>query len=256
MLRPAAAAIWAGCLLACFSLGMRPSQASEAKEILISTQGPYPQRVLLMLPRGFNPKVRYPLIVAFHGHGGDIKGFSIAFSGFRDLPVLIAIPEGEYLMGGGGHSWYVQTKDRNLWEEADGKSVARALEAISEITSSYPVDKVYTFGFSQGASMAYMVGLGHPALVTGVAAVSGYLPEVDQSGSLLHEATIAKAKNVRIFIARGADDALVGREVYTRQIEYLKGKGFAVTAFEYPGGHTLTGLLMGRMWKWLKGETL
>jgi len=227
-------------------------QSAGGEEILISTHGRYPQRVLLKLPNGFDSKKKYPLIVGLHGHGGDAAGFATAFSGFRDQPVLIAVPQGEYQTAGGGWSWYLKTEDRSLWEAADSVTVARVVDAISEIAATYPVEKIFVFGFSQGASLAYMVGLRNPSLIAGVAAVSGYLPEIDEQGALLHVAEIAKAKKVRIFVGRGVSDNLVSREEYTRQVEYLSKAGFVVTTYEFQGGHTLTGMLMARMWKWLK----
>ena len=58
------------------------------------------------------------------------------------------------------------------------------------------------FGFSQGATMAYLTALRNPALVSGVLAVGGGLPEIDREGSLVHAADVERARAVRVFTAR------------------------------------------------------
>lgn len=224
------------------------------EDLLISTHGHYPQRVLLKLPRGFDAKKKYPLLIALHGNGGTAEGLSPAFNGFRDKQILIALPQGGYPKANGGYSWFYETPDRSVWEAADKISVSRVVEAISEVKSLYPVENVYLFGFSQGVSLAYMIALLHPSLVTGVAAVAGILPEIDREGSILHAADMEKAKNVRIFIARGTSDGLVERRHMTSQNEYFVSKGFDVTFYEFQGGHTLTSELMGRVLEWMRSE--
>lgn len=227
-------------------------RSSLARDITIAVQGRFSQSVLLLLPSGFDPKRTYSLIVGLHGHGGDGAGLAAAFSGFRDQPVLLAFPQGEYRRERGGWSWDVMTEDRKIREKVDEAAVARLVEAIQAVKASYPVRKIIVFGFSQGALMAYLVGLSHPSLIAGIAAVSGDLPEIDKPGSLLRAADIERAKNVRIFAGRGVSDPLVSREIYTEQVEYLKGRGLTVSGCEFQGGHALTGMLLARMWKWLK----
>lgn len=229
-------------------------QDALARDITLATHGRFPQSVILKLPNDYDPKKTYPLIVGLHGYGGTMAGLTAAFDGLRDQPVLLAFLQGEYKREGGGWSWYVMTEDRTVWEKVDEIAVARVVEAIQKIKSAYPVGKITVFGFSQGASMAYLVGLLHPALISGKAAVSGNLPEIDRQGSILHAANIAEAKNVRIFVGRGLADKAVPREEYSRQIEYLSKAGYAVTTYEFQGGHTLTGMLMARLWRWVKKE--
>jgi len=230
-------------------------QDTLTRDVAMTTHGRFPQSVLLKLPNDYDPKKTYPLIVGLHGYGGTMAGLTSAFDGLRDQPVLLAFLQGEYRREGGGWSWYVMTEDRTVWEKVDELAVARVVEAIQEIKSVYSVGKISVFGFSQGASMAYLVGLLHPALISGIAAVSGSLPEIDMQGSILHAANIAEAKNVRIFVGRGFADKAVPREEYSRQVDFLSKAGFDVSTYEFQGGHTLTGMLMARMWRWVKKGT-
>jgi len=218
------------------------------------TRGQNPQRVLLKLPHGYVENHQYPLLVALHGNGGSAEGLSPAFNGFRDEPMIVALPQGGYPLPQGGYSWFYKTADRSIWEKEDILSVSRIVDAISEAASLYPIKKVYVLGFSQGASLAYMTGLLNPSLVAGVAAIAGIMPEIDGSGAILHAVDIEKAKGVRMFIARGTGDGLVERRHLTSQYDYFSSRGYVATTCEFQGGHTLTTELLGKLLEWLKQE--
>jgi len=111
---------------------------------------------------------------------------------------------------------------------------------------------VIVFGFSQGASMAYMLGLLNPALVWGVVAVSGYLPEIDGAGSIVHAQDVTDARSVQMFIARGSSDGIVGRDAFVSQRDLFTSRGYSVTTLEYVGNHYLTDELLGQVLLWLK----
>jgi len=123
---------------------------------------------------------------------------------------------------------------------------------ISEVASLYPIEKVYLLGFSQGVSLAYMTGLRNPALVAGIAAIAGIMPEIDCKGAIIQTVDIEKAVGMKMFIARGISDELIKRKHLTSQYEYFPNKGHVVTAYEFQGGHTLTNELLGKLLEWLK----
>ncbi len=123
---------------------------------------------------------------------------------------------------------------------------------ISEIGARHRTGKIFVLGFSQGASLAYMVGLRNPSVVTGVLALSGRMPEVDREGSIVHAEHIEAARDVKMFIARGTSDAAVGRQVFTTQRDFFLSNGYSVTSFEYAGGHYLTPELLSAVWEWLE----
>jgi predicted esterase len=152
----------------------------------------------------------------------------------------------------GGFSWFFLTDDRSLWEPYDTRAVQDLVALIAEIRGRYRINRVIVFGFSQGASMAYMLGLLNPALVWGVVAVSGYLPEIDGEGSIVHAQDVTNARTVKVFIARGSSDGIVSRDAFVSQRDLFTSRGYSVTALEYVGNHYLTDELLAQVLLWLK----
>jgi phospholipase/carboxylesterase len=211
--------------------------------------------IMIQFPVPFDTLKSYPLLIALHGNGGNASDLASWFGYYKDKPLIIALPQGQYASAyGTGYSWFYETKDRSKWEEADSLSVENILSVINEVTSNHKIDGVYMMGFSQGASLAYMTGLKNPGRITGIIAVAGILPEIGQIGSVLKVHDIQKASQVRILIARGISDNMVSRAYFTKQKTFFNIQGFPVTDMEFTGGHTLTKELLDYMFQWILME--
>lgn len=111
-------------------------------------------------------------------------------------------------------------------------------------------DKVVLVGFSQGAVMAYEVGLRHPQSVRGIAALSGKILPV----------LAAQVKNnpalqrLGIFIGHGTADQ---RLPYSDGIEanhLLQGLSLKPQFHAYPGmGHSISEAEINDLSRWLQG---
>jgi len=209
---------------------------------------------LVRLPARFDSAATYPLLVALHGYGGTATNLAPVFTPFAAESLVVAVPQAEFPGPPGGFSWFYRTGDRSLWDVFDTRSVNDLLELIAALRARYRIGKVFVLGFSQGASLAYMTGLRNPALVSGVLAIGGYPPEIDRAGSIIHEQDIAGARRLPLYIAHGTRDSTVGRHVFQAQLEYFRSEGYAVTAVEYAGGHTLPPALMAHVRQWLMAE--
>jgi phospholipase/carboxylesterase len=208
---------------------------------------------IVNFPAGYDSARTYPLLVALHGLGGIAAEFDSALRPLDRASLLVAVPEAEYARRfGGGFSWFLETSDRSRWEANDARSVDHLVELIGAIGARYRIGRVFVFGFSQGATMAYLTALRNPALVTGVLAVGGGLPEVDREGSLVHAADVERARAVKVFIARGRDDPYLTPRVFTGQRDFLVAHGYGVTTYDYAGAHYLTGELLARMGRWIR----
>ncbi len=215
------------------------------------------QEILLKRPANFNSENSYSLLIILHGNGGTAQGLASSFSLFNDQPMLIAAPQGQYpkpVSGSVGYSWYYETANKSLWESMDPLSTENIVDAIKNISIKYKVKKVFVFGFSQGASLAYTVGIKYPKLITGVAAVGGAMPEIDVKGSIISSSDISNAKDVKIFVARGIDDSLVGKNQFDNQKLFFTAKGFDTKTYEYSGGHYLTTSLLEELLSWIKSS--
>jgi phospholipase/carboxylesterase len=162
------------------------------------------------------------------------------------------VPDGEAEVEGGGHSWFPVTRDRSVWESADRRSVGRVVDVVSDIRARFRIDRVFVLGFSQGATLAYMIGLRNPSLVSGVLAISGGMPYIDQEGSIVHALDVAGARNVKLFVARGRSDDLVSAQVFAAQGDYFAARGYAVTSYEFAGAHYLTQELLDQVLRWIR----
>lgn len=236
-------------LVACPSCALLGPEPPGGNRVVIGTAS---VSALLALPEGYDSLKTYPLLVALHGNGGTAESFAPEFSSLWRDSLLVAVPQGEYEGPAGGRSWFFLTSDRTLWERYDTRTVSHVVELVAAIGDRYPVGEVFVLGFSQGASLAYMIGLRNPARVAGVLAIGGVLPEIDEPGSIVHAQHVADARNVRVFVARGTSDAAVGRDAFVSQRDFLLANGYSVTACEYSGGHWLTDDLLARVRRWLK----
>jgi len=206
---------------------------------------------ILKFPPGYDGTRTYPLLVALHGYGGDGFTLSQVLEKVSRAGLLVAVPQGEYAVPGGGWSWFDPSRDRDTWARHDAHTVETVVQLVEPLRAHLRVGRVFVLGFSQGAALAYLVGLSHPDLVAGVAAVAGDLPPIDTAGAMLHAADVDAARGVRMFVARGTGDPSVSRRTYLDQAAFLRSRGFAVITFEFHGGHDLPDELLGRLAAWL-----
>jgi phospholipase/carboxylesterase len=207
---------------------------------------------ILREPAGFDSARTYPLLVALHGYGDDAAGFLRAFQPATWAHCFVAVPEAEYPLPNGGFSWFQLTRDRSPWEAADRRTAAAVVGLIGALRRSYRIGPVFVLGFSQGAALAYLIGFLHPGLVSGVLAISGRLPPIDTLGAIVRSADLEAARIVPVFVARGRDDQAVGRRSFVDQAAFLAAHGFAVTHFEFAGGHDLPAEVMDRAMRWVR----
>ncbi len=245
-LRPAARGLALLALAACASLPPRGPAASG-----VVFPSPYLQAILSE-PAGYDSTRAWPLLVALHGYGDTAAGFAQAFAAGSWTRCFVAIPEAETPLATGGTSWYPLTADRARWPALDGHAVAAVVALVDALRARYRIGPVYLLGFSQGAMLAYQVGLLHPERVAGIVAIAGRAPDVDTLGAIVHAADLTAARAVRLLVARGRDDAAVPRRVFTAQAAFFAARGFAVTRVEFAGGHDLPAEIMERVSRWLR----
>jgi polyhydroxybutyrate depolymerase len=139
---------------------------------------------LLHVPQGVDPRVAMPLVVVFHGGGGNAMN-AARMSGMDDKADLaqfvVAYPNGTGRLAGVGLlTW-------NTWEccgealerGADDVRFVRAM--VESISREYGIDprRIYAAGMSNGAMMAYRVGCELSDVFAAIAPVSGALDTDD-----------------------------------------------------------------------------
>ena len=196
----------------------------------------------VIVPEDYDAEERYPLVIGLHGYGSNYERFSDLFrrepkSDNPRVGFIYAAPCAPYPVSGGsepGYSWTLREEglaEKTIWMDSDYiTSLPR------ELIKSYNVDttRVYLLGFSQGASMAYNIGLNHPELFRGVIAFGGRMDNDLVSAEVLKK---AKAKGMKVFIAHGKSDQTVPLEASQDAYRRLKDAGLDVQLNQFEGGH-------------------
>jgi phospholipase/carboxylesterase len=140
------------------------------------------------------------------------------------------------LPGQPGNHWYVVERVGYPHRESFAHSY-EALEAWLrdlEAETGVPPERTILGGFSQGAVMAYALGLGRgrpvPAAIVGL---SGFVPEVEG-----WEPDLAERSELPVYTAHGAADPIIPVEFGRRARALLEGE-VELTYREHPGGHTI-----------------
>lgn len=210
------------------------------------------QPVIIRLPSPFDSSKSYPLLIALHGNGGTANPIAELFSHYQHKSLIIGIPHGQYSAANGtGYSWFYETTDRSLWEQADSLSVDHILTVVNSIGHRHKIGNVYIFGFSQGASLAYMTGLKYSDRISGIIAVGGFMPDIGEPGSLIKPDDIRKSSGIPLLIAHGNRDIIANKSQYLSQIRYFRIQGYSVSEFEFDAGHTLTFELLDYVVTWI-----
>jgi polyhydroxybutyrate depolymerase len=143
----------------------------------------YERSYLLFSPTCITEADSLPLVLMFHGGGGTAEGVSWD-TGWDDLAerecFLAAFPNGFPSDPNNPPSF---RENPQLWNDGSGRFNREVddigfIEAmLADIIDTYPVDpgRIYAAGFSNGASMAFRVGIEMQYIFSAIAPVAGAL---------------------------------------------------------------------------------
>ncbi|NCE87857.1 alpha/beta hydrolase [Pseudomonas sp. Q1] len=194
-----------------------------------------------------------PLVIFLHGFGSneeDLFGIKDALpSTWTYLSVRAPMP-----VDPSGYRWFARKPGDGDYdgETADLQRSARLIEDfVTQATAKYHTqsDRVFLVGFSQGAIMSYEVGLRKPALVRGIAALSGSVLPVLKA-ELKPDAALDK---LAIFIGHGTLDQALPYTAATRANDVLLGLGLKPEFHGYMGmPHTVSEAEVQDLKAWLE----
>lgn len=226
------------------------------------------------VPQRYEPNYPYPLLVLFHGRGGDDQqmvrsmpalswrnyvGLSLRgpepwvrrgrVDGFSWGPAFArpdrqAPPAGPALSEG-------EIVRRRLWDSApdpldtleDGvfssiRQTRRALHVHSE--------RIFLVGVGEGAAVAYRLGLSYPERFAGVVAINGWMP-----GGFRPLARLKACRDLRILVVHGEWNARVPVRSVRRDVATLRAGGLQVAFQSYPCAHRITSPMLSDVDTWL-----
>ncbi len=205
------------------------------------------------LPEGYDPKVPVPLLVGLHGRGSNAELMASIWTLFPKPPFIYVALEAPFVSTPTPNTptlqrhWDIPGATRSLYQRVDPVLHRGILEAIHQLQARFSIQGVYLLGHSQGASMAYLVGLQEPERIQGILAFGGVLPT-----DFLPEGALGKGR-VPVFIAHGRRDPVVALAEGERARKILEDSGHPVTWVPFEGGHEMGAEALKRAVAWVRG---
>lgn len=199
---------------------------------------------------------RLPVVVALHGYGDDAGNFAALFRR-RSLPqpFLFVTVETPYAFPAGprglGYSWTKEGISPGVAEESAKLCAELVIRVIEDVKRNHRIDerKVYLLGFSQGAGLAFRVGIAHPELFAGVIPVGGWFDAGAHTPEELRHA--ARHGAGPFLVCHSPGDRVVPFASATEAAAELAKLELGYELVEYEGGHSLPAALLTRITDWM-----
>ena len=202
--------------------------------------------VRTFLPLGYEPNYAYPLLVLFHGRGGNeeqVLRLAPRISRRNFIAISLQGPE---MLGWRkdatlGFSW---GRDGE-WETTLEDYV---LGAIEKTRRSYHVhsERIYLTGINEGATLAYRLALKFPKKFGGVVSLNGALPP---RGSLYLQ--LDQVRGLRAFIGHGYANSVAPVSLARRDFKLLYSAGLDVQMNTYPTTNRLHPHMLRDVNRWI-----
>jgi phospholipase/carboxylesterase len=172
-------------------------------------------------------------MLMLHGWTGNENSMEFFTRAIPDRYTLF-LPRAPYRADQGGFSWREDTRGSWGLPTLDELSVPASnlllfLDTWSAI-SHVDVSRIDVAGFSQGAALAYTLGMLFPDRVNDLIILSGFLPAKSTS-------SLPALKGKKIYISHGRNDELVPIENSRSDLQALITISATVTYCESDGGH-------------------
>lgn len=206
-----------------------------------------PQRLPIrtFLPTGYEPNYPYPLLVFFHGHGGNEEQVlrlapRLSRRNYVCIGLRGSFDLGERSNGRVGYGW-------SRRGECDAMLEDYVFQAVEQTRRNYHIhsERIFLAGFCEGAAVAYRLGLSYPERFGGVIALNGTIP---QNGPLLR---YPEVRQLKVLIGHGIANAVVPLANARRDFKLLYSAGVDVEMNTYPATHRLHPDMLRDVNRWI-----
>jgi phospholipase/carboxylesterase len=189
-------------------------------------------------------------LVLLHGRGADEHDLLPFLDILDPERRLVGVaPGGPLFLPPGGRHWYIVPRvgfpDPETFAASYGL-LDGFLSGLADETG-VPSERTVLGGFSQGAVMAYALGLGRgrptPA---GIVALSGFIPTVGGWEAELERPELA------VWIAHGRRDPVISIDFARAARELLEGAGLSVAYHESEAGHHVDPRALTQLPAWVR----
>ena len=177
-------------------------------------------------------------LVLIHGRGADEHDLEPLLDALDPARRLVGVlPRGPLSLPPGGAHWYVVPRVGYPDPATFTSTFARLASFVDGLPESLgvPYERIVLGGFSQGAVMALALGLerGRPSPAA-IVALSGFVPTVEG-----FEADVASRTQLKVAIAHGSLDPVIGVEFGRAARDLLRAGGIEPAYHESAVGHTI-----------------
>jgi len=173
------------------------------------------------IPKNYDAKKKWPMVVALHGMGGDENSF---FSGYDNGAIRRIAEERGYVVvcpkGRGPVSMYLASAERDV------------IDVIKEMKRDFSIDedRVYLMGHSMGGYGTWSIAVNNPDLFAALGPISG-------GGTPLSAPRLKAITRVPWIVVHGDNDPTVSVEESRKMVKAGKELGIEIKYIEVPGGN-------------------
>ena len=146
------------------------------------------RQYLIYLPSSYQENTSYPLVINFHGFGGQINEYA-SYADMRSLAdsenFILVYPQGANLNG--SPHWNAALLGGDNKSDIDDLGFIESLILKLSSQNLIDLDRVYMVGYSNGGMMSYAMACHKSNLVAAIASVSGtmlYISNCEPSRSM------------------------------------------------------------------------
>lgn len=172
------------------------------------------------------------LMIVLHGRGDSLDSF-------LSIKEEIKIPEMNYLLVNapriydGGYSWYAFEPNQKTGILKSRDKLLKLLAELSEL--GWAPNKIFLYGFSQGALLSCDLAMFAPMAFAGIVAVSGYIYFFEEWKKLLN----STAFKTPWLVTHGMYDDLLPLADTRKQIQKLQSVGLPIVWKEFLKDHEI-----------------
>jgi phospholipase/carboxylesterase len=226
------------------------------------------------VPQRYEPNYAYPLLVLFHGRGGDEHQLlrampALSWRNYVALslrgPEAVARRDDEPGFGWGPD---FARPGRRVPREEVADPLPEIVRRTLNGTSTDPIDlledavfsavrsarsslhvhseRIFLVGCGEGAAVAFRLGLTHPERFAGVVGLNGWIPGGFRPLRRLHA-----CRNLRVLAVHGEWNSRAPIERARRDVAVLRAAGLRVAFQSYPYANRLTTPMLADVDTWL-----
>ena len=204
--------------------------------------------VRTFLPEGYEPRYPYPLLVLFHGQGGNeeqVLRLAPRLSRRNFIAVSLRGPERLGTRSDGSPACG--------WADDTGTVDDYLLDAVEQTRRTYHIhsERVYLVGVNDGAEAAYRAAFAMAGRVAGVVSLNGSLPKAAPGRPLFALDTV---RRLRVLIGHGIANSVVPFSVAERDRRLLYTAGADVKLTSYPATQKLHPDMLRDVNRWVIGH--